>query len=212
MDTKKHVYVTVNGREVEYQAISTSAMQMSRRGLEKAYRERGEQLDPPTYETVNPASGAKVTDPHDATTPKTPEEQIVWDAYIAAQKSMAIENTEIVMRFILDDGLAKIQLPEDASWQDKYKARYIDMPTDPIELRDFYIDKEVLTTRADIEGLTSSVLLLSEYGKVDPDALEARLEWFRGRMEKKRRQPRNAAQGTDSPEKQVEPQPAVDRD
>src|SRR4030067_464810 len=170
MDIKKHIYVTVNGREVEYLAISTDAMQMSRRGLEKAYRERGEQLDPPTYKSKT-ASGAEMVDPHDATTPKTPDEQIVWDAYIAAQKSMAVENTEIVMRFILDDGLAKIQLPEDASWQDKYKARYIDMPTDPIELRDFYIDKEVLTTRADIEGLTSSVLLLSEYGKVDPDPL-----------------------------------------
>ena len=206
MDTKKHVYVTVNGREVEYLAISTSAMQMSRRGLEKAYRERGEQLDPPVY-TSKTASGAEMVDPHDATTPKTEEEQIAWDIYIDAQKRMTAENTELVMRYILDDGLANIQLPEDASWQDKYKARYIDMPTDLVELRDFYIDKEVLTTRADIEGLTSSVLLLSEYGKVDPDALEARLEFFRGRMEKKRRQPRNAAQGTDGPEKQVEPQP-----
>ena len=205
MDTKKHVYVTVNGREVEYLAISTSAMQMSRRGLEKAYRERGEQLDPPVY-TSKTASGAEMVDPHDATTPKTEEEQITWDTYIDAQKRMTAENTELVMRYILDDGLATTQLPEDASWQDKYKARYIDMPTDPIELRDFYIDKEILTTRADIEGLTSSVLLLSEYGKVDPDALEARLEFFRGRMGRK------TAKRPDSPEKQVDPQPETDGD
>lgn len=199
MDVKKHVYITVNGREVEYQAISLDALQLSKRGLERAYRERGEPIDPPTYE-FETGSGAKIKEPHDATTPKTPEEQTAWDAYIDATNRLDAENAKVNMRFILDDGLPQIKLPDDTNWQEKYKARYIDIPTDPIELRDFYITNEILQTRPDIDQFYVTVMVLSQYGKVDPDVLEARLELFRGFVGW------SAAQRIKRSEKQVEPQ------
>ena len=197
---KRHIYETVNGREVEYRAISLDAWKMSQRGLERVYRERGEPLDPPTY-TIKTASGSEIYEPHDETTDKNPDEQAAWDAYKNAQARLDGEINTLLMRYVIDDGMASIVLPSDASWQDKYKARYIDVPTEPQELRDFYITTEVLPTTADVQSITASILLLSEQGKVDPDALEARLDMFRSRMG------RQTAKRTQPSEKQVDAQP-----
>ena len=37
METKKHVYTTVNGLEVEYKAISLDALKLSKRKGDSAY-------------------------------------------------------------------------------------------------------------------------------------------------------------------------------
>lgn len=200
---KKHVYTTVNGREVEYQAISLDALQMTRRGLQRAYRERGEPIEPPTYEIVT-ASGAKITETHDDTTSKSDTEQVAWDEHVLAKSKLDYEYSAILMRYVFDDGLAGIVVPEDTAWQEKYRARYIDIPTDPQELRDFYITAEILPTKVDRRGLTTAVLTLSEIGKVDPDALEVRLDMFRGDLE------REAAQRIKRTQRKVEAQSKID--
>lgn len=202
---KKHIYTTVNGLEVEYKAISLDALRLSKRGIERQYRERGEPLDPPVYKWKT-ASGAEISDPHDATTPKSEEEQAAWDAFIDATNRLNYEYNAVLMRYVLDDALIQIALPEDTTWQEKHKARYIEIPTKLQELRDFYITAEVLPTKPDMNGLVASVLLLSEQGKVDPDALEARLDLFRGRVRRK------AAKRIDRTEKPLEAQPETNGD
>src|SRR4030042_1625884 len=102
MEAKKHIYITVNGREVEYQAISLDALRLSWNGIEKQFRERNEPVDPPTYEFTT-ASGAKTTEPHDATTEKTPEEQASWDAYQDAVRRLQYEKNFIWMQYIFED-------------------------------------------------------------------------------------------------------------
>jgi hypothetical protein len=201
---RKHIYTTVNGLEVEYQAISLDALTLSKRGIERKFRERGEILTPPTY-TIKTAGGATLQEPHDAETDKAPEEQAAWDEYVATQARLDAEQTAIVMRYILDDGLL-VQLPQDDAWKRKHEARFIELPTDPVELRDYYIMMEILPTKEDVQALTMSVLMLSENGRVDPDALDARLEMFRGRIQ------RAAAKRIDAAKKQMEAQSEIDGD
>ena len=183
MDVKKHVYVTVNGREVEYQAISLDALRLSWNGIEKQYRNRGEPLDPPTYEIVT-GGGGKVQEPHDATTEKTPDEQVAWDAYQSVSKRLQYDKNMLLMQYIFEDGLESISIPQDTSWLEKHKRRMIEIPEDITKLREFYITSEVLKTPDDIAGITASVMLLSQEGKVDEAALETALESFRGYMGK----------------------------
>jgi len=184
MDVKKHVYVTVNGREVEYQAISLDALRLSWNGIEKQYRNRGEPLDPPTYEIVT-GGGGKVQEPHDATTEKTPDEQAAWDAYIDAVNRLQDDKIIMQMQYILEDGLELISIPQDTSWMEKHKRRMIDIPTDPDKLREFYITSEILKTHDDMAGITVSVMILSQQGKVDEAELETALESFRGYLGRK---------------------------
>ena len=184
MDAKKHVYVTVNGREVEYQAISLDALRLSWNGIEKQYRERGEPLDPPTYEIVT-GGGGKVQEPHDKTTEKTPDEQIAWDAYVDAVNRLQDDKSIMQMQYILEDGLEGLQVPADDSWLEKHKRRLIEIPTDPDKLREFYITSEILKTHDDMAGITMSVMLLSQQGKVDEAELETALESFRGYLGRK---------------------------
>jgi len=89
------------------------------------------------------------------------------------------------MKYILEDGLGTLQVPEDDSWMEKHTQRLIEIPTDPDKLREFYIVTEVLKTHDDIAGITVSVMLLSQEGKVDEVALEAALESFRGYVGRK---------------------------
>jgi len=184
MDIKTHVYVTVNGCEVAYQAISMDALRMSWGGIEKQYRERGEPLDPPTYEIVT-GGGGKMQEPHDATTEKTPDEQAAWDAYQSAIRRLQDDKIAMQMKYILEDGLGTLQVPEDDSWMEKHTQRLIEIPTDPDKLREFYIVTEVLKTHDDVAGITLSIMLLSQEGKVNEVALETALESFRGYVGRK---------------------------
>lgn len=202
MDVKKHVYITVNGREVEYQAISLDTLRLSWAGIEKQYRERGEPLDPPSYE-FSTGSGAKITEPHDATTPKNEQEQAAWDAYIDATNRLQFEKSQMQMQYIWDDGLASLQLPEDDSWLEKHRRRLVEIPDEPDKLREFYISAEVLKSNADIAGITASVMLLSQQGKVDEAALETALDSFLGYMG------RTSIKRVINRQKQVEAQPAT---
>ena len=203
MDVKKHLYITVNGREVEYQAISLDALRLSWNGIEKQYRERGEPLEPPTYEIVT-GGGGKVQEPHDATTEKTPDEQIAWDAYVDATNRLQDDKSIMQMQYILEDGLESISIPQDTSWLEKHKRRLIEIPTDPDKLREFYITSEILKTHDDMVGITVSVMILSQQGKVDEAELETALESFRGYLGRK------AIKRLVSRQKQVEAQqPAI---
>jgi hypothetical protein len=184
MEAKKHIYVTVNGREIEYQAISLDALRLSWNGIEKQYRERGEPIDPPTYE-FETGSGAKITEPHDATTIDTPEEHEKWDKHQDALGRMQYDKSLMQMKYILEDGIPSIQLPEDDNWTEKHKRRMIDIPTDPVKLREFYITSEVLKSNADMAGIVAAVMLLSQQGKVEEAALETALDSFLAFMGRK---------------------------
>jgi hypothetical protein len=199
---KKHVYITVNGREVEYQAISLDTLRLSWIGIEKKHRERGEPLDPPTYEVVT-ASRAKMQEPHDDTTEKTPEEQIAWNAYKNAIDNLWIEKEQMRMKYIYEDSLGAIQLPEDNTWMEKHKSRLVEIPEEPDKLREFYITSEILKSNADIAGIVSSVMLLSQQGKVEEASLEAAMDSFLGYVGRK------AIKRAIDRQKQVEAQPAT---
>jgi hypothetical protein len=61
----------------------------------------------------------------------------------------------------------------------------IDIPTDPVKLREFYITSEVLKSNADMAGIVAAVMLLSQQGKVEEAALETALDSFLAFMGRK---------------------------
>jgi hypothetical protein len=119
-------------------------------------------------------------EPHDATTEKTPEEQVAWDIHQSAMSRLQYAKNFVLMQYIFEDGLESIQLPEDDIWLEKHKRRMVEIPEDIDKLREFYITAEVLKTPDDIAGITASIMLLSQQGKVDEAALESALDSFRG--------------------------------
>lgn len=174
---KRHIYTTVNGLEVEYQAISLDALYLAWNGIEKEYRARGEPIDPPTYE-ITFAGGSKGKEPHDETTLQTDEDRANWALYVDATNRMVAEKENIRAEFIYEDALGAIKIPDDDKWKEKYIRRKIALPEDAEKLRRFYIDNEILVTKADKVAIWFMVNSLSQAGKVDEAALETTLESF----------------------------------
>jgi hypothetical protein len=142
-------------------------------------------------------------EPHDDTTEKTPEEQIAWNAYKNAIDNLWIEKEQMRMKYIYEDSLGAIQLPEDNTWMEKHKSRLVEIPEEPDKLREFYITSEILKSNADIAGIVSSVMLLSQQGKVEEASLEAAMDSFLGYVGRK------AIKRAIDRQKQVEAQPAT---
>jgi hypothetical protein len=200
----ENFYTTIDGLKVPCSTISITALFQSWRGLEKEARERKEPIDTPTYKIIT-AGGGEEIEKHNSTTEKTPEEQAEWDAHVAAVQRLTNAKNEILAQYVFEDGLALVQLPQDTAWQEKYKRRHVEIPTDQSELHDFYISGELLKSPADIAGCFVTILMLSQAGEVKEDDLQVALESFRDYIRRPRRPAAaNTAAGTGTGQESVE--------
>lgn len=164
------VFVTSMGIEVPLRAISPLLMQRVHSSVPLP--------QPPTYE-VEIVGGAKQTFYHDEeSVAEDPEAKRLWDQYKDdLAEARALRNNR-ALRVMLYKGTA-MQLPEDDDWIDEHKFLGLDVPDDPRELYQYYLETEVLGSPQDVERLMNAI---SELMGVKTEDVNAAMESFRDPM------------------------------
>lgn len=170
-------FVAEDGRELPVRSISILDLQSAKTGLENEYRDRGEIMDPPTYDVTLPGG---VTVKHAVTEKnlevqgneaETARRKKEWAVYQEVQNRLDAEYGTI-SRDIFLDGL-DVELPEDDTWIKRREKRHIEIPTDPYDRLNYYKLTEILRTPGNLVKLQSEVILLSSSGGVKRSDIEA---------------------------------------
>jgi hypothetical protein len=175
-------YVCEDGRKIPLQAISMLEMTEIERGVEADYRERGEPVDQPTYEATT-VGGDVITYPLtedslvvDGNEEETAKRKEAWERYIDTTERMKAEITQITMQMIIEDGIVVKEIPEE--WKTKMARRKVRLPSNPEDLRTFYIMSQYLRTPMDIAGVQLQIIQISSSGVLKDTELEAAKDAF----------------------------------
>ena len=170
-----------SGVVVHVRPIALDDMNMIEDNLKADYRKRGKPIDPPEIE-VEVAGGGKAKRPLTKTTLVTPDEAEtarraeLWAAHQAALDELSTEYGQIMLEYVLD-GVDE-PLPEDPSWQTKFKRWKYVIPEDPFELELFYKKHVLLKTPGDFIHAQQEVMLISSSGTLDRKRIEAQMDAF----------------------------------
>jgi hypothetical protein len=175
------VFYTSAGLEVEFEPVSPIVLEESEAGLLSEYKERGEPIDIPTY-TVETAGGGSQVFEHDEKSLQTDEDKAKWKAYVDANQRLLAEQSQLRLEIVLSS--LKIQLPEDNTWERKFKKWHVKVPEDPDEKLMFYIQREILKTPEDLFTAMTQVISTSMKGTVSEEAIEAASKSFRDSIQK----------------------------
>jgi len=162
--------VTVAGRSVQLRPVSNRTIAEIQVSVRRKALHRGDPLTPPKYVTVTVA-GEKQEFEHDATTLETDEDKEKWAAYRQAVENLETETTEATTRYMLSEGVAVDEIPED--WLERREWLGLETPEHRMDRKLLYIETELLTTPADQIRALQAILHLSAKGSQE---MEARLE------------------------------------
>ena len=204
MTEHKNIYVTLGGIEVPIKPISPTKVMRAELGVEKAFRDRGEPIDPPTYD-VETAGGGVETFEMDATAVEIPgdeeetkKRQIVWMAHTEAVLKLKREQFDITRKIVIE--AIDLPLPKDESWVEEQKELYIDVPDDPHARWLHWLETEVLNPQDIIEIITS-ILSLSAQGILPEEDIKAATALFRSSIYSQAQRP---GEQEDTPEPDAE--------
>lgn len=186
----KHTFITTAGIEIPIKPISLLDLQLAQNVVRKEFEDRGEPIDPPTYKEIiledTPEQSINEVPYTKALIKDAPEEdKAKWDAYVEAMgrlQEVTLERTGLVFL----EGI-EYELPADDSWIRRRKKLFNeDVPEDEDEKLLYYINKIVLKTPADQQGLTEEIFKISMTG-ADEEAISAMEALFRSEMENSQR-------------------------
>lgn len=178
----EHFFETTAGVKVKIQPISMFDLQLAQQAVEKEFRTRGEQVDPPTYE-VDVLGGEKEYHQHTETTIQdaSPEEKIIWERHILATTQMGQEIQDRTA-LVFSEGIC-VELPTDNAWAERRKRLFgEEIPEDEERRKLYYINNILIKTPADKSGLMLAIQRLSLTG-TNEEALQAMEDLFRSQME-----------------------------
>lgn len=181
-------FTTTAGVVVHCRPINDKLRRKALAVIEKAYRDRGEPIDPPTY-TVHLVGGDEHM-PHDETTlvvdgdeAQTQANQVAWKKYLEARGRLGAEQRDKSNAIQLLDGL-DFEMPTDGGWIERQKRRYgVEVPTDPDEQRLHYIETELLITASDLMDAVQTITTLSLAGTVEEEAVREEMASFRRKVQ-----------------------------
>jgi hypothetical protein len=189
-ENKKLTFTTVGGLVLEYEPISPTAIEMSERGTRKKYKDAGEPIEPPTYESDLAGGGKQVFEYDETSVKGHPEIEAIWAKHIDALKRLNTEIAEIKAQLILS--AVKVELPADGSWIRRQKRLNIEVPEKPADnadveateiyqekLRIHYLMTEILKTVEDNYGIVERIYLVSLQGAMTEEQIEAARASFR---------------------------------
>ena len=172
-----NILITDSGDSIKILPISMYEMELAEQGTEKAFRDRGEQLDIPTY-TVQMVGGGEQLYEHDAESlvvqddeEKTKENQKIWADYEDANNRLSNELGALREEMIFVDGI-DADPDTDEMWIATCKRRHIEIPKDPIDKKMLYIRTKVLKTPLDIVNAIQTVMTVS-MGSIVPEEVKA---------------------------------------
>lgn len=181
-----HFFTTTAGIKIEIQPIDVVDLQLAQDAVKREFEESGSPLEPPTYE-VDVLGGEKEYHPHNETTIEegTEEEKEQWGLHQVALIRLGEETTQRTALVFLDGMI--FDLPEDDTWIKRRKKLFGEtVPEDEDELKLYYVNKVLLKTPADKEGLMLAIQKLSMTGAGD-EAIQAMERLFRTTMDEARR-------------------------
>lgn len=156
-------FINSRGIRVEFLPVNQNSIDDLIEAIRQKYA--NESLDPPTYE-IEVFGGGKKVEPHNATTPKTEEEQTAWETHQVALRRFTTEWTEAVLKLLILDGV-KNDVPEE--WIKRRKFIGAPLPDDPLELKWIYARSELIVSNEDNNELQVMPRLLSYQGLTDEE-------------------------------------------
>lgn len=169
-DEAPRVFVTSMGIEVPLRPISPLLMQRVHASVPLP--------QPPTYE-VEIVGGAKQTFYHDAeSVAEDPEAKKLWEQYQEDLASARSLRNSRALRVMLYKGTA-MPMPEGDDWLEEHRFLGLDVPDDPRERYQYYMETEVLGSAEDVQGLMSAI---SELMGVKAEDVNAAIDSFRDPM------------------------------
>jgi hypothetical protein len=183
-----HFFTTTAGVKIPIQPISLLDLQLAQNAVEKEFRDKGEPIDPPTYEVEVFGSDKLEINPHTEVTIEdaSDEEKEAWQKYLEAVGRLGDEIEQRTALVFLEGII--FDLPEDDSWIERRKKLFDeDVPEDEDGRKLSYINNVLLKTPADKSGFTLAIQRLSMTG-VNEEAIDAMEELFRGQVELEQRQ------------------------
>lgn len=188
-------FINSVGKRVECQPVGHDLITNLIKTIEKRYRDRGEPLDPPTYE-FEAEGGITMVAPHDETTVSTLEEKAAWDAHVDALSRLAQEQNEGTLRTLCLRGVRfNPEGEEYRQWLEE-EAFIGALPEGDLERRYRFIRSNLIVTVHDLPDsdklkLTETAILLGFKGATKEQIAQMR-EMFR-------RQVGDAGRGNDTP-------------
>lgn len=182
MSKKQTVYVTLSGVEIPIKPISPTKIMKAETGVEKDFRNRGEPIDPPTYDVETAGGGVETFDldetaieiPGDEV--ETKKRRIAWTAHQEALARLKTAQFDITRRIVLNS--IDLALPEDETWIEDQEALFIDVPDDPRARWIHWLETEILHPN-DIIEIIALILTLSSHGIIPEEDIEAAAKLFR---------------------------------
>lgn len=177
----KHFFETTAGIKISIQPISMLDLQLAQDAVENEFRERGEPIDPPTYE-VEVLGGEKEHHQHTAETIKdaSDEEKEAWKKHFQAMEEMQKEIQDRTA-FVFLEGVV-FELPTDDAWIKRRKRLFGEtVPEDEDERKLYYLNNVLLKTPADKSGITLKIQRISLTG-ANEEAIQAMETLFRHQM------------------------------
>jgi hypothetical protein len=136
---------------------------------------------PPTY-TVQTATGATETHPHNATTLETDADRAAWADYQRALQLRGAEFLNAQIRMCLLEGIEVVSKPA-GDWEKRQRLIGLRIPDDPLEKEMHFLETEITASKADVIALIAGV---SRMSGIDEEAVSELEDSFRDSVGRKR--------------------------
>jgi hypothetical protein len=183
-DKTDHVLINSSGIKVPVVPISMLEMEAVDQSIRKQYLERGEPIEPPTYE-VEVAGGGKAKYPLTANNlvvednvEETVRRKMDWLTYQNAVDRMTTEINKVRTAMIMEG--IDVKIPTDGKWLARCKRMGIPLPEDPDELLDFYKRSQIVRTPEDLVDIEMKVIESSTGKIIPPEKMAAAKAKFLG--------------------------------
>jgi len=198
-----NIFLTANGYEVPIEPISVVDLQLTEARIEKAFRDRGEPIDPPTYIIKTDLGDEEVFEITEKTLKAQHSDGSENEEESKRRLKLFLEHKDAVKRLeeeaatitqeIIMEGIA-LELPEDDEWTKRLIRRYVEIPKDKHEKWLLWLESEVFRSYSDLLDCIAYIFEISMTGMVAEEDKHKLIDLFR-----------NPAQsGTGQPEEQVE--------
>lgn len=149
---------------------------------------------PPTY-TVQTATGATETHPHNETTLETDADRAAWAAYQQKLWTRGVAFVNALIRLCLLEGITVQNPAQRADWERRQRLIGLVIPQDPLERELHFLETEITARAEDVMMVLAGVARASG---IDEEAVSSLEDSFRGAVERNETAARvdaNAANG-----------------